>query len=141
MIIIVISLIPLAFKHQTANFIVIDKVCVTVFIIDYALRIMTANLKLHKGVASFVFYPITPWAIIDLLSLSTLPSFSIVGRGFRVLRVMRLLPSAKVFRAFKILRYSRNFEIIAKVFRKQRGPLLAVCTLALGYILISALDI
>ncbi len=139
MIIIVVSLIPLAFKQQTANFIVIDKVCVTVFIIDYALRIMTANIKLHKGVASFVFYPITPWAVIDLLSI--LPSFSIVGKGFRVLRVMRLLRSVKVFRAFKILRYSQNFEVIVKVFKKQKGPLLTVCILALGYILISALII
>ncbi|NCB52366.1 MAG: ion transporter [Clostridia bacterium] len=139
MAVIVTSLVPLAFKQETTTFFVIDKVCVTIFIIDYALRLMTANIKLHKGVASFFIYPVTAWAIIDLLSI--LPSFSILGSGFRVLRVMRLLRSSRVFRALKILRYSKNFEIIIRVFKKQKGPLLAVCILALGYILISALII
>lgn len=139
MAIIVISLVPLAFKQETPVFIVIDKVCVSIFIIDYILRLATANQKLQKGAASYFLYPMTPWAIIDLLSI--LPSFSILGSGFRVLRVMRLLRSARVFRAFKILRYSRNFEIITNVFKKQKGPLLAVCVMALGYILISALII
>lgn len=139
MAVIVTSLIPLAFKQETTAFSVIDEVCVTIFIIDYALRLMTANIKLHKGAASFLIYPITPWAIIDLLSI--LPSFSILGNGFRVLRVMRLLRSARVFRAFKMLRYSKNFEIIIRVLKKQKGPLLAVCVMALGYILISALVI
>lgn len=139
MIIITISLVPLAFKQDTVFFSAIDKICVTIFIADYALRLITANMKLHKGTMSFFLYPITPWAIIDLLSI--LPSFSILGNAFRVLRIMRLLRSAKVFRAFKILRYSRNFEIIARVFKRQKGPLLAVCILALGYIIISALII
>lgn len=139
MTVIVISLIPLTFKEEPAAFAVIDKICVTLFIIDYILRFVTANIKLHKGALSFFLYPVTPWAIVDLLSI--LPSFSILGSGFRVFRVMRLLRSMRVFRAFKLLRYSRNFEIIIKVFKKQKGPLLAVCVLAIGYILISALVI
>lgn len=139
MAVIVVSLVPLAFKQATPVFTVIDKACVSIFIVDYILRLATANQKLHKGAASYILYPMTPWAIIDLLSI--LPSFSILGSGFRVLRVMRLLRSARVFRAFKILRYSRNFEIITSVFKRQKGPLLAVCIMALGYILISALII
>ena len=111
----------------------------SLFIADYILRFITANIKLHRGIASFFLYPVTPWAIIDLISI--LPSFSLLGSGFKILRVMRLLRSIRVFRAFKILRYSKNFEIISRVFKKQQGPLLAVCVLAMGYILISALVI
>lgn len=139
MVIIVVSLVPLAFKQETIVFTIIDCVCVTIFIIDYALRLGTADLKLHRGVASFTIYPVTPWAIIDLMSI--LPSFAILGSGFRVLRITRLLRSARVFRAFKMLRYSKSFEIITAVFKKQKGPLFAVCVLAAGYILISALII
>ncbi|MPN41797.1 Cyclic nucleotide-gated potassium channel [bioreactor metagenome] len=54
---------------------------------------------------------------------------------------MRMIRSLRVFRAFKFLRYSRNFEIIINVFKKQRGLLFAVCVLAMGYVLISALVI
>lgn len=139
MTVIISSLVPLAFKQETALFVANDDFCVTIFIFDYLLRLGTADLKLQRGVASFAIYPITPWALIDLLSI--LPSFSILGSGFRILRIMRLIRSARVFRAFKMLRYSHNFEIITAVFKKQKGPLLAVCVLAAGYILISALVI
>ena len=135
--IIVISLIPLTFKQETVTFVAIDKVCVALFIADYILRLITANKKLHRGIASFFIYPVTPWAIIDLISI--LPSFSLLRNGFKILRVMRLLRSMRVFRAFKILRYSKNFEIISSVFKKQQGLLLAVCALAMSYIMLSAL--
>lgn len=139
MCIIVISLVPLAFKQETILFDMIDNVCVTIFIIDYIMRLGTADLKLNRGVISFFIYPFTLWGIIDLLSI--LPSFNILGSGFRVLRIMRLIRSARVFRAFKILRYSKNFEIITAVLKKQKGALLTVCALAAGYIVVSALII
>lgn len=139
MVIIVMSLVPLAFKQETVLFSIINFICVALFIIDYVLRLWTADLKLHRDAASFVIYPVTPWALVDLLSI--LPSFNILGSGFRVLRVIRLIRSARVFRAFKMLRYSKNFEIITAVYKKQKGPLLAVGVLAAGYILISALII
>lgn len=138
-VIIFISLVPLAFKQENMVFSTIDYISVTIFIIDYVLRLITADFKLRRGVLSFLIYPLTPWAIIDLLSI--LPSFSIVGNGFRVLRVIRLIRSIRVFRAFKILRYSRTFETVIAVFKKQKGPLLTVGLLASGYILICALII
>ncbi len=137
MIVIVVSLMPLAFKQEFAVFRIIETVCVSIFIIDYALRLSTADIKLSKGAASFILYPVTGWAIVDLLSI--LPSFSILGNGFRVLRILRLIRSARVFRVFKILRYSKNFQIIATVLKNQKGPLIAVGVLAVGYIIISAL--
>ena len=47
----------------------------------------------------------------------------------------------RVIRVFKAMRYSRSFEIIGNVIRSSRESLSAVCTLAIGYILVSALVI
>lgn len=136
---IVISIIPLAFKETNIVFQWIDYITVSIFIVDYILRLITADLKLKKSVASFFIYPITPMAIIDLVSI--LPSISILNSGFRLLKLFRLLRTLKVFRAFKFLRYSKSFDIIANVFKKQKKVLSAVATMAVAYILISALVI
>ncbi|MCD7784702.1 MAG: ion transporter [Oscillospiraceae bacterium] len=137
--VIIISLIPLAFKESNALFDFIDKASAIIFIIDYAARLLTADLKLGKKWASFILYPFTPMAIIDLISI--LPTFLPVSSGLRLLKVFRLLRSFRVFRAFKMFRYSKSVEVIVNVIRKQSTPLIAVGTMALGYVLISALVI
>ena len=45
----------------------------------------------------------------------------------------------RVFRAFKMFRYSKSVRIIVSVFKKSRESLIAVGTLAIAYIIISAL--
>lgn len=139
MAVIVISLVPLAFKETNLVFTIIDRVTVTLFIVDYILREVTADMKLHKGLASFFLYPISFMALVDLLSI--LPSFCALSSGFKVLKLFRLLRTFRVFRAFKMMRYSKSVVIIANVIKAQRTPLLAVGTLAVAYVLISALVI
>ena len=136
---IIISLIPLTMKQETAFFHITDKVTVSLFICDYVLRWLTADFKLENSsrLSSFIRYPFTPMAIIDLLSI--LPSVSLLNNGFKVLRVLRMIRALRVLRIFKFARYSKNFEIIGKVLRSSKEMLLAVCALAGGYILISAL--
>ena len=136
---IVISIVPLAFKETNLIFQWIDYITVGIFVLDYILRLFTADYKLNKSAASFFVYPITPMAIIDLLSI--LPSITVLNNGFRLLKLFRLLRTLKVLRAFKFLRYSKSFDIIASVFRKQKKVLSAVATMAVAYILISALVI
>ena len=136
---IVISIVPLAFKETNIIFQWIDYITVGIFVLDYILRLFTADYKLNKSAASFFVYPITPMAIIDLLSI--LPSITVLNNGFRLLKLFRLLRTLKVLRAFKFLRYSKSFDIIASVFRKQKKVLSAVATMAVAYILISALVI
>ena len=136
---IVISIIPLAFKTDNLFFRWIDYITVAIFILDYILRLVTADIKLKKSVASFFLYPITPMAIIDLLSI--LPSVTVLNSGFRLLKLFRLLRTLKVLRAFKFLRYSKSFEIISNVFKKQKKVLAAVATMAVAYVLVSALVI
>ncbi len=136
---IVISIIPLAFKETNLLFQWIDYITVSIFIIDYILRLFVADYKLNKSVASFFIYPITPMAIIDLVSI--LPSLTVLNSGFKLLKLFRLLRTLKVFRALKFLRYSKSYDIISNVFKKQKRVLSAVATMAVAYVLISALVI
>lgn len=134
---IVAGMIPLAIKSQHLILTVIDRVTVSVFIIDYLLRLITAKQKLHKGAASFVLYPIYPMAIVDLLSI--LPSLIAINEGFKVLRVFRIVRTLKVFRSFKIFRYSKNVARLVQVIKGQARSLSAVLSLAFFYTLITAL--
>lgn len=137
---IVVSLLPLAFKGEYRFFQVTDKICTGLFILDYLLRLSTADLKSgKKGPGAFVRYPFTAMAVVDLLSI--LPSLTMLSSGFKVLRVMRMIRAMRVLRLFKAARYSKSLQIIVKVFRKSREPLAAVGSLALAYVLVSALVI
>lgn len=142
MIAIIASVVPLAFKEENAVFLWIDRVTVVIFILDYLLRLFTADLYLQKKHWSFFLYPITPMAIVDLLSI--LPSLSVISKGFRILKMFRLFRTLRVFKVlkvFKAFRYSKNITIIISVFKKQKDSLMVVCWLAAAYILITALII
>ncbi len=139
MTVIIVSIIPLAFKDTYTVFNITEYITVSIFLADYFLRLLTADLKLHKSVLSFFIYPITPMAIIDLLSI--LPSLTILNSSLKLLKLFRLLRALKVLRTFKFLRYSKSFEIIVSVFKKQKRVLSAVATMAIAYILVSALVI
>lgn len=137
---IVISVLPLAFKSTNAFFRCIDIVTAIVFIIDYALRLATADYKLRRtGVVPFLRYPFTPWAIIDLISI--LPALTLLSGGFKLFRLFRIFRTFRVFRVFKALRYSKSIIIIVNVMKNTKDALLAVCTFAIGYIFVSALII
>ena len=117
MITIVISLVPLMTKSQNAFFSVVDIVTVFIFIVDYLMRLLTADYKLNRRSASFLLYPFTPMAILDLLTI--LASLSVLNSGFKVLKLFRLLRTFRVLRVFKAFRYSKNVAIILDVFKKQ----------------------
>lgn len=138
--VIIASLVPLAFKTDTPTLFYIDKITVGIFIFDYLLRWMTADYKFEKrGLQSFIRYLFSPMAIIDLVSI--LPSLTVINSGFKVLRVLRMIRALRVLRVFKAMRYSKSFEIIGNVLRSSKESLIAVCALAGGYIIVSALII
>lgn len=139
MLTILASLIPLAFKTEYRAFVVMDGAAAVVFVIDYLLRIYTADYKVQKGKLSFLIYPFTPMALLDLLCI--LPSLNLISGSFRILKVFRLLRTFRVFRVFKAVRYSKSLLVIKSVFKYSKRPLITVCLLAVGYILISALVI
>ena len=137
-VVIILSIIPLAFKIQTKTLRSVDHICVFIFIIDYLLRWWTADIK-YQSKRAFFYYPFTLSAIIDLISI--LPSLTIISNGFKVFRLIRLFRAFRVFRVFKIMRYSKNGVIIMQVLKKEKNAMLAVCTFTLAYILIAALTI
>ncbi len=135
---IVISLIPLAFKGEHFWCILIDRITVVIFILDYLLRWVTADYNISNiSIRSYIRYPFTKWAIIDLVAI--LASLSFINESFKVIRVSRVVRAWRVFRILKVMRYSKSFILIGKVFATTKDSLVAVCAFAGGYIFICAL--
>ena len=128
------SIIPLMFIHDNRTFRIIEIVTVSIFILDYLLRWLTADYRSKKGKISFLLYPVTGWAIIDMLSI--LPVFSLIGPSFKVLRLTRLM---RVMRLFKFFRYSKRIQMLGRVIKKERGILMTVLGFAVFYVFFTAL--
>ena len=131
---IILSVVPLMFWDEYLIFWYIEIFTTAIFIIDYILRWVTADYKLGKGIHSFICYPYSFWAIIDLLSI--LPSFQILGSNFKILRTTRML---KILRLTKALRYSTQLFLFIDVLKKERKILTTVMMFAIAYIFVTAL--
>ena len=133
--IICLSIVPLMFRTSNRLFNVIDVGCCVIFVIDYVLRWMTADLSSNRkrGVA-FICYPFNGWAIIDLLSI--LPTLSLLTPSFKLLRIARL---TKILRVVKFLRYYEPLQIMLRVIRQESKTLLTVLVMALSYVFCTAL--
>ena len=137
-VIILLSFVPLVFKGDYPALDVIDLFCVSIFIIDYLLRWITADFRFgKKGTVSFIRYPFSVMAIIDLVTI--LPSLIALNSAFRALRVVRLIKAFRVLRFMRLFRYSSNIEMLKNVFYLQRQSLLLILLLTVGYVFISAL--
>lgn len=128
------SIIPLMFVEETATFRIIEQITVVFFIIDYLLRWITADYRLDKKGLSFVIHPFTGWAIIDLLSI--LPGLHILGQGFKIFRLTRMM---RIIRLFKFIRYTDKIQVLGKVIRKEKSVLLTVLGIAVFYVFLTAL--
>ena len=131
---IIVSIVPLMFTEDTQAFRIIEQVTVSIFILDYILRWLTADYRLRKKGWSFVLYPFTTWAIIDLMSI--LPVLNLIGKGFKIFRITRLLRS---LRLVKVIRYSDKIQVLGKVVRKEKGVLFTVLGIAVFYVFLTAL--
>lgn len=136
LVMIVISIGPLASREDLPIFNVFDKIAVSFFIFDYIMRWATADFKMPNRPRwqAFIAYPFTAFAIIDILSI--IPSFVACNRALKLFRISRLL---KILRVFKFIRYSKHMQILIRVLRKEKRILFTVFIIALGYILVTAL--
>lgn len=134
LVMIIASIVPLMFIEDYPIFRIIEIVTVTAFIIDYILRWYSCNILMKKGWVSYVIYPFTPMAIIDLLSI--LPGLNLISPEFKLLRLTRLL---KIVRLLKIFRYSNKITMFLRVLQKEKQVLLSVLMLAVFYIFLTAL--
>lgn len=136
-VVILFSLIPLFFKSNPPIFQVIDYTAATIMISDYILRWATADYKLNKGKMSFVLYPFTFFALIDLISV--VPMLMPDVLELQLFRMIRLVRAFRALRALRMLRYSKSFALILRVIKRERHPLMAVVWLAVGYVMMSAI--
>ncbi len=138
---VVISLIPLGFKEHYEAFKITDFCTAGIFILDYILRWITADYKLKKrSITSFLKYPFTPGAIIDLLTI--LPVFALIADQFKLFRLPRMI---KALRLLKILgmvrafRYSKTIKIVLAVIKSSKEALIVVAGFSFFYVIVSAL--
>lgn len=134
LVLIILSIVPLMFVRSYPVFRVIEVLTLVAFIIDYIARWFTADIELRRGWRSYLAYPLTPMAVIDLLSI--LPGLNLINPSFKLFRLTRLL---KIVRLLKIFRYSSKIMMFLRVLKKERHVLGAVLILALFYVFITAL--
>jgi voltage-gated potassium channel len=134
---IIIGTVPLLFREYRPLFWYFDIISGGIYLVDYIFRWMTCDLrsKMPKWKA-FLLYPITPMAILDLLSI--LPTFEVISSSYKLAKSARLL---KIFRFTKIVHYIGPLDIFIKVIKKQWKLLLAVVLVALFDIFITAIII
>ena len=129
-----VSIIPLMFAKIHPVFRYIEDISVSLFIIDYMLRWITADYRLGRKRLSFLIYPFTGWAMIDLLSI--LPALRLIHRGFKIIRITRLL---RVLRLFKLFRYAYKLQVLSRVIKQEKGMLLSVLGISVFYVFLTAL--
>ena len=141
---IAVSILPCCFKtdREVPGIFWIERISFGIFVIDYILRWVTADLKYKRfGTKAFAIYPFRFHAVIDLIALLPglfellpLPLYNI--KALALIRIFRIV---RCVRVFKTLKYSSSFNIIAKILKKQKNALLTVLFIALAYIFISAI--
>ncbi len=134
---IILSIFPLTLKVKPHSVIVAEILCVTVFIIDYILRWITADYKLNTdGAQAFLRFPLRLISVIDLLSI-----FALMCSAFGLFSEFHFTKILAVFRIVRIFRYSKSARTILEIFRQSKRQLMAVVSLALGYIVVSSIII
>ncbi len=133
-IVIITSIVPLMFYGEYPLFMLTDRICVAIFIVDYILRWSTADLAAPNKKHAFIKYPFTILAVIDLMSI--LPGLNLTHQAFKTMRVIRFL---KIFRVLKLVKHSRKIKMLLNVLKKEQQILSSVFVLAVFYIFFTAL--
>lgn len=138
---VLVGMVPMTMKTGNLYTKLIDLLTVSIFIIDYLLRIYTADYKMGvKSIVSYIAYALSPMAIIDLISIAPVLGFFIPGNTIvGMFRLFRLLRIFQLFRVLKLFRYSKTLVTIVRVAKKVKNQLLAVLILTFVYIITSAL--
>jgi voltage-gated potassium channel len=98
-----IETLPDLTLNQRRFFEISEVVCVSIFSVEYVVRLFKSNDKL-KFVFSFI-------GVIDLISI--LPFYLNLGSGSRALRIIRLF---RIFRLLKLARYNKAISRFHRAF-------------------------
>jgi len=106
------------------------------FTIEYVLRIWACvehiPLRSHTPLKARLKFALLPMQMIDLIAILPFYLGALVGADLRALRILRL------FRFFKILRYSTTMQVLIKVFYNEGRALLGALMIMLALILLAS---
>ncbi len=130
------TIVPIHKKYKPFfdNF---DLVSVSIFTIEYILRVWSSNHE-EKYKGRFwgrLKYMLSPAALIDLIAI--VPSFlhAFISLDLRILRMLRLL---RILRLFRLTAYTTSARMISNVFRKRANELAISFVLAIFLIIIAS---
>ena len=106
----------------------IEIVCVLIFTIEYALRILVARKKL-----GFVF---SFYGLVDFFAI--LPFYLTTGLDLRTVRILRLF---RLIRVLKLVRYSKAIQRFSRAFTIAREELILFGIVALMLLYLSSVGI
>ncbi len=131
----IIATIPGMLEHYFWLFVVVEIVTAVAFSIEYLLRMWscTEDEQYHKPIIGRIRYALTPLVLIDFISILPyyLP-FLIPGVNVTFLRTLR------VFRFFKLGRYSRSFQLMIRVLERNRESLLGMVFIIMVVLIVAA---
>ena len=118
------------------QFFVFEIISVSIFTIEYLLRLWTANVdpKYPTPITGNLRFAFSPLAIIDLLAI--LPFYlPFIGIDLRLLRMLRMF---RIFRLFKIARYLKALRLMKRVFDKKKEELIISLIFTLFLLLLAS---
>lgn len=96
-------------------FLAIRNIVMPIFIIEYLCRMYASGaLDKYKGFTGKLKYAITPYAIIDMLSI--LPYILVHFTSFPNSSALRSLRLLRVFRLFRVRKYAIFVQLMKKIF-------------------------
>ena len=117
---------------------VFEVVSVSVFALEYVLRIWTADYLYPESRHPHIKYILSPMAIIYLLAI--LPFFlPFISVDLRFLRMTRLFRLFRLLRVFKLGRYFDALMIVVSVIKKSASQLIVSVALCFFVMLFSAI--
>jgi len=119
-------------------FFIIDLVSVIIFTIEYILRlwVCTLNPAYSHPVTGRLRYLVTPFAIVDLLSILPFYLPFLIHVDLRFLRILRLF---RILRIMKLGRYSDAVTTFSSIIsRKKEELLVALSLLFIALVLVSS---
>ena len=107
------------FENYVLAFVVISVISLVVFTIEYLLRLWTCNISsdYQKSFWGRIKWALTPFAIVDLFVI--LPFYLLIFFGVDITGLIVL----RIFRVFKIVRYSDSINNIIAVLKAEKNTL------------------
>jgi voltage-gated potassium channel len=120
---VMLETVPSIDKPLKQFFVDFDLFSVTIFTIEYILRVWSSNHdpRYKHSVYGRLKYMVSPAALIDLIAILPFYIHVIVGLDLRVLRILRLM---RFFRLFRLTAYTKATKLVTNVFKSRFSELM-----------------